>query len=148
MFVTALIVPFLVVVLQVLREPLPNGQYRRLTPKEATARIFADMFSPVIMLLLGGFALASALSKHHVAQWLAQIVLSRAGSSPHYVILANMLVSTLFSMFISNVAAPVLCFSLIAVSFCFAVVDVWCLFKDMVSCNRIRPPILTFHYQC
>ncbi|TPX49455.1 hypothetical protein SeMB42_g01580 [Synchytrium endobioticum] len=113
LFVTALCVPFLVVVLKVLREPLANGQYRRLDPKEASARIFSDMLSPVIMLLLGGFALASALSKHHIAQWLAQIVLSKAGSSPHSVILANMLVSTLFSMFISNVAAPVLCFSLV-----------------------------------
>ncbi|TPX33227.1 hypothetical protein SmJEL517_g03805 [Synchytrium microbalum] len=114
LFVTSLCIPFLVVTMRVLRAPVAGGQFVRLTPKEATARIFADMFSPVIMLLLGGFALASALSKHHIAQWLAQIVLSRAGSSPRYVILANMLVSTLFSMFISNVAAPVLCFSLIA----------------------------------
>lgn len=81
------------------------------------------MFSPVIMLLLGGFTLAAALSKHHIAKAMASSVLSRAGSQPHRVVLANMFVSTFASMWISNVAAPVLCFELIKVRsvfrFCF-----------------------------
>ena len=72
------------------------------------------MFGPVIMLLLGGFSLAAALSKHSIAKSLASLILSRAGSKPHWVLLCNMFVSTFASMWISNVAAPVLCFSLIS----------------------------------
>lgn len=67
----------------------------------------------VIMLLLGGFAIAAALSKHFIAKQLAVAILSRVGRKPQYVLLANMLVATFASMWISNVAAPVLCFSLV-----------------------------------
>ena len=65
------------------------------------------------MLLLGGFAIAGALSKHFIAKSMATAILSRVGRKPHWVLLANMLVATFLSMFISNVAAPVLCFGLV-----------------------------------
>lgn len=65
------------------------------------------------MLLLGGFAIAAALSKHFIAKQMAIAVLSRVGRKPHNVILASMFVATFASMWISNVAAPVLCFSII-----------------------------------
>jgi phosphate transporter len=42
------------------------------------------------------------------------MIIGRSGSDPKWVILTNMLVSTFFSMWISNVAAPVLCFSLVS----------------------------------
>jgi anion transporter len=118
LFVTALLVPFLVVVFRVLREPVYDAEkhivdYHRLTSKEAAKKIFSDMFGPVIMLLLGGFSLAAALSKHHIAKSLAGAVLSKAGDKPVWIILTNMFVSTFSSMWISNVAAPVLCFSLV-----------------------------------
>lgn len=71
------------------------------------------VLSQTIMLLLGGFAIAAALSKHFIAKQLAVSILSRVGRKPHHVILANMLVATFASMWISNVAAPVLCFSLV-----------------------------------
>lgn len=67
----------------------------------------------VVMLLLGGFAIAGALSKHFIAKSMATAILSRVGRQPHWVLLANMLVATFLSMFISNVAAPVLCFGLV-----------------------------------
>ncbi|KAI9467715.1 MAG: hypothetical protein EXX96DRAFT_592421 [Benjaminiella poitrasii] len=60
-----------------------------------------------------GFALAAALSKYGVAKAFASHVLSRAGTRPMWVLLAIMFVSGFLSMFISNVATPVLCFSLI-----------------------------------
>ncbi|KAJ3116781.1 low-affinity phosphate transporter [Phlyctochytrium bullatum] len=117
LFVTSLVIPVLVVMLRVMRSPVPthDGQvgYIRLPADQAAKRVFSEMFSPVIMLLLGGFSLAAALSKHHIAKGLASIVLDKAGSEPHYVLLANIFVSTFASMWISNVAAPVLCFSLI-----------------------------------
>lgn len=67
----------------------------------------------VIMLLLGGFTIAAALSKHAIAKILASWVLSKVGQRPGAVLMANMLVATFASMWISNVAAPVLCFSLV-----------------------------------
>ncbi|KAI8922118.1 SPX domain-containing protein [Powellomyces hirtus] len=117
LFITAIFVPFMIVVLRVQRtatiDKHGNATYTRMTAKDGAKKIFSDMFGPVIMLLLGGFSLASALSKHNIAKGLASFVLGKAGSKPQWVLLANMFVSTFASMWISNVAAPVLCFSLI-----------------------------------
>ncbi|KAI8063821.1 SPX domain-containing protein [Gongronella butleri] len=109
LFVTALLVPFLVITLRVMR----SDDGTRLSAPDATKRVFSAMFSPVIMLLLGGFAIAGALSKFGIAKSMATFVLSKAGTRPNRVLLVNMLVATIASMWISNVAAPVLCFSLI-----------------------------------
>jgi phosphate transporter len=68
------------------------------------------------MLLLGGFTIAAALSKYDIAKRLATFVLSKAGTRPRTVLITNMFVAAFASMWISNVAAPVLCFSLISVS--------------------------------
>jgi di/tricarboxylate transporter len=62
LFVTSLLVPLLVIVFQV------EGEFKVLggsdDPKKALAKhVFATMFSPTIMLLLGGFSIAAALSK-------------------------------------------------------------------------------------
>jgi len=81
--------------------------------KEATKYIFSAMWTPVIMLLLGGFAIAAALSKYGIAKRMATFVLSKAGTRPRTVLLTNMFVAMFASMWISNVAAPVLCFSII-----------------------------------
>jgi di/tricarboxylate transporter len=70
------------------------------------------MFSSVIMLLLGGFAIAAALSKHYIAKAFAASILSKI-TKPRAIILASMFVASFVSMWISNVAAPVLCFSLV-----------------------------------
>ncbi|CAG8433097.1 7768_t:CDS:2, partial [Ambispora gerdemannii] len=101
LFVTSLLIPFLVVCLRVMRL-----NDKRLEAHEATKEIFAAMFSPVIMLLLGGFAIAAALSKYHIAKMMATFVLSKAGKKPRWVLLMNMIVATIASMWISNVAAP------------------------------------------
>ncbi|OLY78628.1 putative transporter [Smittium mucronatum] len=108
--VTAILVPFLVVVLRVMRDPLSDIV---LPPPEAAKLIFSSMFGPVIMLLLGGFTLAAALSKHNIAKMAASYILSKVGESQESVLLANLFVATFASMWISNVAAPVLCFSII-----------------------------------
>lgn len=70
------------------------------------------------MLLLGGFTVAAALSKYDIAKRIATFVLSKAGTRPRTVLLTNMFVAAFASMWISNVAAPVLCFSIIQVSSC------------------------------
>ncbi|KAF9103977.1 low-affinity phosphate transporter [Mortierella sp. GBA35] len=111
LFVTSLLVPLLVVMLRVMRSD--DEDRTRLDSHAAAKKIFSLMFSPVIMLLLGGFAVAAAMSKFHIAKAMATVVLAKAGTRPSAVLLANMLVATVASMWISNVAAPVLCFSLI-----------------------------------
>ncbi|KAK4461153.1 SPX domain-containing protein [Cladorrhinum samala] len=111
LFVTSLIIPFLCVVLQVFREK--DEPHRRLGSKDATAAVFAAMWTPVIMLLLGGFTLAAALSKCYIDKRIATFVLSKAGTQPKTVLVANMAVAAVASMLISNVAAPVLCFGII-----------------------------------
>ena len=111
LFVTSLLVPFLVVILRVmLSEDKPH---HRLGSKEAAKAVFAAMWTPVIMLLLGGFTIAAALSKYHIAKMMATFVLSKAGTKPRTVLITNMFVAMFLSMWISNVAAPVLCFSII-----------------------------------
>ncbi|KAK4240262.1 Low-affinity phosphate transporter PHO91 [Achaetomium macrosporum] len=111
LFVTSLIIPFLCVVLQVFRDK--DKPHARLGSKEATAVVFSAMWTPVIMLLLGGFTLAAALSKCNIDKRIATFVLSKAGTRPKTVLIANMAVAAVASMLISNVAAPVLCFGII-----------------------------------
>ncbi|KOS19152.1 putative transporter [Escovopsis weberi] len=113
LFVTSLLIPFLSVVLRVVCDEDGSAHPRRLETKEATSAVFAAMWSPVIMLLLGGFTLAAALSKCTIDKRLATLILSKAGTRPSTVLISNMLVAALASMLISNVAAPVLCFSII-----------------------------------
>lgn len=113
MFVTSLLIPFLVVVLQIARTD--EAPHTRLHPKDATKYVFAAMWTPVIMLLLGGFTIAAALSKYHIAKLMATYFLSKAGTKPRTVLLTNMFVAMIASMWISNVAAPVLCFSIVQV---------------------------------
>ena len=101
----------LCVLLQVLRTD--DKQHIRLPAPAATKYIFSAMWTPVIMLLLGGFAIAAALSKYDIAKSMATYILSKAGTKPRNVLLMNMFVALIASMWISNVAAPVLCFSII-----------------------------------
>jgi di/tricarboxylate transporter len=112
LFVTSLLVPFLAVTLDVVRD---DATHQRLDSKHAASYVFSAMWTPVIMLLLGGFTIAAALSKYNIAKMMATFVLSKAGTKPRTVLLTNMFVAMFASMWISNVAAPVLCFSIIQV---------------------------------
>ncbi|CUA70486.1 putative transporter C3B8,04c [Schizosaccharomyces pombe 972h-] [Rhizoctonia solani] len=111
LFITSMGIPLLVVCLRVIRGPKP--EYKQLSADEAAKYIFSVMFSPTIMLLIGGFTIASALSKTNIDRVLITRVLSIAGTRPSVVLLSFMAVSCFASMWISNVAAPTLCFTLI-----------------------------------
>nr|BBC28486.1 low-affinity phosphate transporter [Eudorina sp. NIES-3984]BBC28497.1 low-affinity phosphate transporter [Eudorina sp. 2006-703-Eu-15] len=113
LFVTSMALPFLIVMMGVLVDLNKTDPNKRLSPQEAAPAIFHAMFSQTIMLLLGGFAIAAALSKHAIAKQVAAAILSRVGRKPRNVLLAAMFTATFASMWISNVAAPVLCFGLI-----------------------------------
>ncbi|KAH7929221.1 Sodium/sulfate symporter [Leucogyrophana mollusca] len=110
LFVTSTFVPLLLVWLKVIRSD--DDEHSRLSAPQATKFIFSVMFSPTIMLLIGGFTISSALSKTNIDRMLITRVLSLAGSRPSAVLLAFMGVSCFASMWISNVAAPTLCFTL------------------------------------
>ncbi|CAK9438532.1 uncharacterized protein LODBEIA_P27560 [Lodderomyces beijingensis] len=109
LFVTSLLIPLLVVFLQVLKND--DGSIR--DSVSASKFILSTMWNSVILLLLGGFTLAAALSKYHIAKLISTWILSKAGTNPSVVLLTIMGVALFASMWVSNVAAPVLCFSLI-----------------------------------
>ncbi|CAO3617856.1 unnamed protein product [Cunninghamella blakesleeana] len=109
LYATSLLIPFLIVLMGIMR----NADGSSMTAKAASKAVFSSMFSGTIMMLLGGFALAAALSKYGIAKAFASHVLSRAGTKPRWILLTIMLVAAFLSMWISNVATPVLCFSLI-----------------------------------
>jgi phosphate transporter len=89
--------------------------YVILPPQKAAKELFESMFSPAIVMLLAGFTLAAALTKHDISRRAATFVLSRAGTHPATILLACMGIATFSSMWITNVAAPPLCFSVIQV---------------------------------
>lgn len=62
---------------------------------------FAD---PIIMLFIGGFVLAIAATKSGLDLMLAKVLLTPFGTKPRYVLLGFLLVTSLFSMFLSNTA--------------------------------------------
>ncbi|KAG6820158.1 hypothetical protein H0H93_004595 [Arthromyces matolae] len=96
LFVTSMFVPLLLVLLQVIR----GGDGKVLSRPAATQWVFSIMFSPTIMLLIGGFTISSALSKTNIDRVLITKVLSLAGTKPSTVLLAFMGVSCFASMWI------------------------------------------------
>ncbi|KIJ51071.1 hypothetical protein M422DRAFT_204101 [Sphaerobolus stellatus SS14] len=115
LFVTSMMIPLLLVVFRTVRSIPANEDDvpKRLDTSQATKFIFSAMFSPTIMLLIGGFTIAAAISKTNIDRVLITRVLALAGSKPRTVLLAFMGVACFASMWISNVAAPTLCFTLI-----------------------------------
>lgn len=109
LFVTSLLIPILIVSGSILK----NDNGTAMSAGESSKYILSTMWNSVILLLLGGFTLAAALSKYQIAKLLSTWILSKAGTNPSVVLLTIMGVALFASMWVSNVAAPVLCFSLI-----------------------------------
>lgn len=108
--ITAMLVPLLVVTCKVLKN---EDDGKPMSGPDASKYILSTMWSSVIMLLMGGFTLAAALSKYNIAKVISSYILAVAGTKPRNVLISIMSVSLFLSMWISNVAAPVLCYSLI-----------------------------------
>lgn len=72
-----------------------------LMQQKSTMATFAD---PIIILFLGGFFLAAAATKYRLDINLAKVLLKPFGTNPKYVMLGLMVVTALFSMFMSNTA--------------------------------------------
>ncbi|CCH62109.1 hypothetical protein TBLA_0G01650 [Henningerozyma blattae CBS 6284] len=111
LFVTSLFIPLLIVMFPMLKDP--NDNHKVLSSIDASNFILSSMWSNVIMLLLGGFTLAAALSKYNIAKIISTHILSSVGTNPKLILLTNMFIAFFISIFISNVAAPVITYSII-----------------------------------
>lgn len=76
--------------------------------------IFGTFASPIILLFMGGFFLAMAATKYRLDQNLARIMLKPFGSSPKTVMLGLMIITAVFSMFMSNTATTAMMLSILA----------------------------------
>ncbi|TCI04645.1 SLC13/DASS family transporter [Corallincola luteus] len=76
--------------------------------------IFAAFSSPIIILFLGGFALAVAATKYELDINLARVLLKPFGTQPKFVMLGLMLITAVFSMFMSNTATTVMMLAILA----------------------------------
>jgi sodium-dependent dicarboxylate transporter 2/3/5 len=65
---------------------------------------FATLADPILMLFLGGFFLADGASKYDLDRNLARVMLRPFGKRPKMILLGLMLITALFSMFMSNTA--------------------------------------------
>ncbi len=75
--------------------------------------IMATFASPIIMLFLGGFFLAMAATKYRLDVNLARVLLKPFGNDPKYVMLGLMLITAIFSMFMSNTATTAMMLSIL-----------------------------------
>jgi sodium-dependent dicarboxylate transporter 2/3/5 len=92
-----------IVILEVIFLGRPEGP---LHLEKGGYEIFLNSFSSsIILLLLGGFALALAVQKHWLGNMLAVAIIKRMGNKPVKVLLGAMLTTGFLSMWISNTAA-------------------------------------------
>lgn len=108
--ITAFLVPLLVVLFKVLK----TSDGAIMSAASASSEILAAMWSSTIMILLAGFTLGEVLAQYNIAKVLASWLLAFAGCKPRNVLLMAMCVVFFLSMWISNVAAPVLTYSLLS----------------------------------
>ncbi len=69
--------------------------------------------SPIIILFMGGFALAIAASRYELDNNLARVLLRPFGTQPRFIMLGLMLITAVFSMFMSNTATTVMMLALL-----------------------------------
>ncbi len=105
------ITSFVIVALEVITLGLPGGPLG--FSKGEYAKFINPLFSPVIMLLLGGFALAAGLQKYGLGEVLITKIIAKVGNKPKRVILGAMAATAFLSMWISNTAATAAMIALI-----------------------------------
>lgn len=75
--------------------------------------LMATFASPIIMLFLGGFFLAMAATKYRLDVNLARVMLKPFGKRPAIVMLGLMIITAIFSMFMSNTATTAMMLSIL-----------------------------------
>lgn len=84
-----------------MKERVNTLKFINVMQQKSTMATFAD---PIIILFLGGFFLAAAATKYGLDLNLARVLLKPFGTNPKFVMLGLMVVTALFSMFMSNTA--------------------------------------------
>ncbi|MEP0365557.1 MAG: SLC13 family permease [Cyclobacteriaceae bacterium] len=116
-YATSLMIIFLELVmistkgLNLLVKTEPPAQLGKLLDYHAIMSTFA---SPIIILFLGGFFLAMAATKYRMDQNLAKVLLKPFGTNPKMVMLGLMIITAVFSMFMSNTATTAMMLSILA----------------------------------
>lgn len=77
-------------------------------------QIMGTFASPIILLFLGGFFLAMASTKYRLDHNLARVMLKPFGKKPIMVMLGLMIITAIFSMFMSNTATTAMMLSILA----------------------------------
>lgn len=77
-------------------------------------QIMASFADPVVMLFIGGFVLAIATTRTGLDVYLARVLLTPFGKKSENILLGFMLVTALFSMFISNTATTAMMLTFLA----------------------------------
>lgn len=80
---------------------IPTGELGHTVKYKSIMHCFAD---PIIMLFIGGFILAIAATKSGLDVLLARVMLKPFGTQSRYVLLGFIMVTAVFSMFLSNTA--------------------------------------------
>jgi len=75
--------------------------------------IFSSFSSPIIILFMGGFSLAIAAAKYDLDRNLARVLLKPFGEKIPMVMLGLMLITAVFSMFMSNTATTVMMLAIV-----------------------------------
>lgn len=78
-----------------------------LSSHDASKTVFMRMSSPTLLLIICVYAMGAALSKFEIDKLLANRILARI-QKPHFLLAAVMCLAVFTSVFVSNVAAPVL----------------------------------------
>src|SRR5690606_8580941 len=75
--------------------------------------IMAVFGSPIIILFLGGFFLAISATKYKLDQVMARTFIKPFGTKPKFVMLGLMIITAVFSMFMSNTATTAMMLSIL-----------------------------------
>ena len=75
--------------------------------------VMGTFASPIILLFLGGFFLALASTKYRLDQNLARVLLKPFGKKPQGIMLGLMIITAVFSMFMSNTATTAMMLSIL-----------------------------------
>ncbi len=76
--------------------------------------IMATFADPIVMLFMGGFALAIAATRSGLDQNLARVFLRPFGTRSEIVVLGFMIITAIFSMFMSNTATAAMMLAIVA----------------------------------
>lgn len=90
---------------------LNPGDASRFIPMKELMRAFAD---PVVMLFMGGFMVAIVASKYGIDVTMARILLKPFGRNPKMVLLGVLIVTSSFSMFMSDTATAAIFLTFLA----------------------------------